>query len=77
MERLVVWIGNQAFLRIHEAPGRCIALLVKDGSILCSIYATRPAVCRDLERGSPGCAGERNLKDARVQALLTSLTRLA
>ncbi len=74
---LVLWIGNQAFLRITGAPGRCIGLLVEDGRFLCTIYARRPAVCRDLERGSPGCAGERDAKDARVQALLGSLIRLA
>src|SRR5689334_7994445 len=62
---LVTFIGNQAFMRIERADGigRCIALaLDATGTFACTIYDRRPAVCRDLERGSPACEGERETK---------------
>lgn len=69
--RLVVFVGNQAFMRIHHAGGvgRCAALLVEDGLFLCSIYDRRPEVCRALERGSPACEGERAVKGPRLALL--------
>ena len=54
-ERLVVWIENRAFMRMRD--GRCAALQVADRA-RCTIYERRPAVCRDLERGSPACEAE-------------------
>lgn len=68
-EDWVHWIGNQAFLRIVGAPGRCAALRVEAGQYLCAIYERRPEICRALERGSPACAGERALKELRVRPL--------
>lgn len=57
-ERLVHWIGNRAYLRIED--GHCAALVVhaESGSFVCSTYETRPAICRELERGSSACRGE-------------------
>src|SRR5688572_10466495 len=64
VERLVEFIGNQAFMRIEGREGtrRCAALVVDvvAGTFLCSVYERRPAICRELERGSGGCAGERD-----------------
>jgi uncharacterized protein len=73
-ERLVHFIGNQAFMRIEGASGtrHCAALVVDRaaGTFLCSVYERRPAVCRELERGSGACAGERDAKLARTRVVL-------
>lgn len=68
-ERVAHFIGNRAFMKMND--GRCAALvpqIAADGEpeYLCSIYAVRPQVCRDLARGSPECEGERMSKGARV-----------
>ena len=64
-ESLVHWIGNQAYMRM--ANGRCGALVLENGRFACSIYASRPQACRDLDRGSPACEADRwqKLADAR------------
>lgn len=76
-ERLVEFIGNQAFMRIVGAEGtrHCAALVLdaKSGTFLCSVYERRPAICRELERGSGACAGERALKLGRTKVALTVL----
>lgn len=67
-EALVVFLENQAFMRIVGEPGarRCAALDVVGGSSSCRVYAKRPQVCRDLERGSPACEGELLTKRSRI-----------
>jgi len=59
---LAHFIGNRVFMRM--ADGHCAALAVRVGPDgiahhRCTIYAERPQVCRDLERGSPHCEAER------------------
>lgn len=59
---LAHFIGHRAFMRMRD--GHCVALEIlslPDGSadFFCRIYDHRPQVCRDLERGSPQCGGER------------------
>ena len=69
-EALVRFDGVRAHMRMVD--GHCAALLVSAGSaeLVCSAYATRPQVCRDLARGSGECAGEREMKAERpVMAL--------
>jgi uncharacterized protein len=70
-ERLARFVGHRAFMRMRD--GRCIALEVKRtaegrADFFCSIYAQRPQLCRELERGSPECAGELANKGAEVTA---------
>ena len=67
-ERVAHFIGHRAYLRMEQ--GHCAALAVReDGEgrreFFCTVYATRPQTCRDLERGSPECAGEIELKGDR------------
>ncbi len=74
-ERLVEWIGNAAFMRLEpvtDALMRCAALSIDaaSGAFACSVYATRPAVCRDLARGSPACRGEIATKGDRPKRAL-------
>lgn len=75
--RLVEFLGNQAFMRIEGAAGtrRCAALVVDAdrGTFLCSVYERRPAVCRELERGSGACFGERDAKLGRTKVALAVL----
>jgi Fe-S-cluster containining protein len=66
-ERLTVFEGNRCYMRMDA--GHCAALTRDDrGRFTCSIYAERPAVCRELERGSPACEAERALKSSRCDA---------
>lgn len=73
-DRLVQFIGNQAFMRIEGSEGtrRCAALVVDPlgGTFSCSVYERRPAVCRELERGTGACAGERATKLGRTKVAL-------
>ena len=87
-EQLVTWLGNAAFMRLERVTDRralpatddaplhkCIALTVDPvtGSFACSIYATRPQVCRDLERGGGACRGELATKGERPPRALAML----
>jgi Fe-S-cluster containining protein len=67
-ERVAHFIGYRAYMRMEQ--GHCAALAVReDGEgrreFFCTVYALRPQTCRDLERGSPECAGEIELKGDR------------
>jgi Fe-S-cluster containining protein len=67
-ERLVHFVGHRAYMRMSD--GHCAALVVRAGEdgareYFCSVYDARPATCRELERGSPQCAGEIALKGER------------
>jgi uncharacterized protein len=71
-ERVAHFIGHRAYMRMAPA-GHCAALEVRAGvgggrEFFCTVYASRPQVCRDLARGSPECEGELALKGERVDA---------
>lgn len=73
-EELVWFDGNRAYLRMID--GHCAALDVDadTGLLVCTAYATRPQICRELGRGSAECAAEREAKAARpLLALRRSL----
>lgn len=78
-EGLVTFLGNEAFMRLSDgeggAPRRCAALAIApaDGTFLCRVYERRPEVCRDLERGSGACSGERYTKAGRPKRALDVL----
>ncbi len=80
-ELLVHWVGNAAYMRIENVTAQirsCIALVIDaaTGTFTCSVYETRPQVCRDLERGSGGCRGELASKgERRKRALVVLATR--
>jgi Fe-S-cluster containining protein len=61
-EELTVWRENQAFMKMTD--GRCAALDLRpaDRVFACTIYERRPAICRELHRGSPACRAERHGK---------------
>ncbi len=69
-ERLTTWRENQAFMRMEG--GRCAALDVRavDRTFVCTVYARRPAICRELARASPACRAERHAKSARALRVL-------
>ena len=64
-EALVWFDGIRAYMRMVD--GHCSALEIDAGSghFVCTAYATRPQVCRDLARGSGACLGERETKAER------------
>lgn len=76
-ERLVAFVGNRAFMRLagDEGVRRCAALAVDPvaGTFTCAVYERRPAVCRELERGSGACDGELAAKGARARRALEVL----
>ena len=62
----LVWFdGVRAHMRMID--GHCSALQIdsKNRQYLCSVYQTRPQVCRDLARGSSACLAERIAKSER------------
>ena len=82
-EDWVIWVGNEAYLRRAELTSdggdgppvihACAALRIEGGRFLCAIYERRPATCRDLERGGPACAAEREAKAVRPRRVLAVL----
>lgn len=67
-EELVTVVGNKRFMTMKDR--HCIALELRGGRFVCSVYENRPAVCRTLERGSPACTAEYELKSKRARNLL-------
>lgn len=72
-------LGHDATELVHEEDGaqylimtggHCAALRVHAGAFVCSVYERRPAVCRELDRGTPACREERSLKRAAAVRLL-------
>lgn len=68
-ETVAHFIGYRAYMRMSD--GHCAALVartVADGQreYFCTVYDRRPQVCRELARGSPQCAAERELKHDRT-----------
>jgi Fe-S-cluster containining protein len=76
-ESLVRFDGHRAYMRMVD--GHCAALVVdaRSGRFVCSMYEARPDTCRDLARGSPACAGERETKRERPLLALASLCAAA
>jgi hypothetical protein len=70
-DSLVEWIGNEAYMKLARTNGvsHCAALEVRPNGYFCTVYERRPEVCRDLERGSAACAGERHAKGPRLVVL--------
>jgi Fe-S-cluster containining protein len=66
--RLVVWIGNRAWLRMED--GHCAALAVVDGRWTCGVYERRPQLCRDLTRGGDACRHEVETRFTETRARL-------
>ena len=64
-EAVTSFVGNRCYMRMAEA-GHCAALMRENGRFACSLYAQRPAVCRELERGSPACEADRAEKRDRT-----------
>ena len=68
-DRVARFVGQRAYMRMED--GHCIALQPSSRRgqapvFFCSIYETRPQICRDLRRGSPECQGELTTKANRV-----------
>ena len=64
-EELVEFDGHRAYMRMVD--GHCAALAIDEvlGHFVCSAYEQRPQICRDLERSSGQCFGERHEKAER------------
>ncbi len=71
-------LGGDAVGLIHEEngahymamrDGHCAALRISAVAFVCSVYEQRPAVCRELDRGTPACLEEKQLKKASAARL--------
>jgi hypothetical protein len=70
---LTLFIGNRCYMKM--AQGHCAALVLDLGTrrFVCSVYETRPTVCRELARDSGECSAEIHEKAERPPALLQLL----
>jgi uncharacterized protein len=66
LERLGALADASAIVEVHNGlpylvmrDQHCAQLMVDGETFACGIYELRPAVCRDLDRGSPSCDAER------------------
>jgi len=68
--KLVTFVGNRAYMRLED--GHCAALRIDTDTrrFVCRVYRARPELCRELERGSAQCRGERATKSERARAVL-------
>jgi Fe-S-cluster containining protein len=74
-EQVTHFIGNRAYMRIVDGHCAALTVAVEQRRYWCTVYDRRPAVCRDLERGSPACEGERVTKGLRPAGALLRQTR--
>ena len=74
-QTLVAFDGHRAFMKM--ANGHCSALAIdkRTGEFVCSVYETRPQICRDLGRGSAECLGELHAKSERSTVELSRLRK--
>ena len=69
---LTLFVGNRCYMKMFE--GHCASLIIDPETrrFVCSVYETRPEICRGLERASTSCHAEIHEKGERpVAALLT------
>jgi Fe-S-cluster containining protein len=52
-------------MRMHEGHCQALEIDTQQERYVCSVYETRPQVCRDLARGSSACLAERVAKSER------------
>lgn len=71
--QLTVFVGNRCYMKMEG--GHCGALVIDIANrrFVCSIYETRPQICRDLERGASACRAEIHEKGERPVAALLRL----
>jgi uncharacterized protein len=62
--------GNRAYMQMADGHCRALSIETESGRFVCSVYETRPEVCRDLARGSGACRGELNAKAERPLSAL-------
>lgn len=70
VDELTQFFGNRCYMRMAE--GHCAALVhgPEGTSLSCSVYETRPAICRELARASSECRAEIHEKGDRPVQLL-------
>ena len=64
------FIGNRAFMRMEANHCASLGFDRASQKFACTIYDTRPEVCRDLQMSSPACHAERHEK---VELILVTL----
>jgi hypothetical protein len=68
-ERVTQFVGNRCYMQMTGE--HCAALAVTpSGEFVCGVYEKRPEICRELSRGGPACAAEREQKAERGRACL-------
>lgn len=64
-QELARFDGHSAFMVMRDGHCAALELDLQTSEFRCATYETRPQICRDLGRGSPACAAERELKGER------------
>ena len=73
VDELTAFSGNRCYMRMLD--GHCAALVidVTTRQFVCSIYETRPRICRELARHSSECRAELHEKGERPSSALHML----
>ncbi len=68
--------GHDAYMKMDGGHCAALQIVLATGRFECSAYDVRPRTCRELERGSSACGGERATKAERpLLALKRRTTR--
>ena len=66
----VQFIENRAFMLLKDEHCAALKFDLESKQFVCHVYEHRPEVCRELERGSTACKGERQAKGERQLVFL-------
>jgi len=72
LEELTHFDENRCYMNMRDGHCAALTLDLATQQFVCSIYESRPSVCRDLERGSPACRAEFHEKGERPRVLMGS-----
>jgi hypothetical protein len=61
-------VGNRCYMRLTNGHCEALSVELEATRFVCSVYLTRPELCRKLEPGSPECFAEIERKRARAQS---------
>ena len=65
-ERVTAWTDEGLHVMAHDEDGWCVA--IDGGRMCCSIYESRPAICRKFAMGGPYCSAVRAVYAAEAHA---------
>lgn len=73
VDELTTFIGNRCYMKMIDEHCAALVIDVVQRRFVCSIYETRPKICRDLARAAPACSAEIHEKRERPLTALLAL----